>query len=261
MLIRLYQRNIEYPLPKIDSNASEWNFLEKMLHGSDTFIFSEYFSFHKELQNQEDYIKESNQTYEWLKNLSKKFLETLIIGGSILLPDNKSKIKNTSFVFHGGNEIAKYEKRQLFGKEINLIHPGDKNVFFKHPKDSSIWGILICADVFIPNIFNDYSHVDYIAIPTSSPYRPNDNLEEQNKRDQSIFLKGSSLSQAALLKCCSVGSVGKKALDGSEPPRLQGRSLIVDPNRIREKSPDIYWEGVMEFDIQNNKTMIYDYHR
>lgn len=261
MRIRMMQRNIETPLPEIQSNQPEWLFLSKMIQGSDTFIFSEYFPFHKNLEKPEDYIYESVKAVQWLKRLSQIFSDTIIIGGSVLLKDNNSKIKNTSVVFYSGKEITRYEKRRLFGKEINQIEAGDKNTFFEHPKDSSVWGILICADVFIENIFKEYEKADYIAIPTSSPYRPDDNLEEQEKRDHSIFQNGAALSDAILFKTCSVGSVGKKALDGSESPRLQGRSLISDKNNILLKAPNIHWEGVMEYDVQSTKVKEFDFIR
>ncbi|GEM_PF-2118796 len=255
MNIQLFQRNIEYPLPDISTSPGEnqeWDFLSKNIPSSGTFIFPEYFAFHNKLSSREDFFRESHKAVQWLRELSQRFPKTVIIGGSIIDQDINGNYKNSSHVYHNGNLLLRYEKRRLYGKETGILSEGDQDGFFVHPQDQSTWGVLICADVFIPDVFSRYKKADFIAIPTSSPFRENDTREEQEKRDTDIFQNGSKRSGAILFKSCSVGSVGKNALDGSPPPRLQGRSLISGADIIFCRTPSIHWEGILEYKCGNN---------
>ncbi len=265
MNIQLFQRNIEYPLPDMKSSAGknpEWDFLSKNIPSSDTFIFPEYFAFHNKLSSREDFFLESGKAVQWLWELSLRFPETVIIGGSLIDKDNNGNYKNASHVYHNGNLLLRYEKRRLYGKETGILSEGSQDGFFIHPRNQSVWGVLICADVFIPDIFSYYEKADFIAIPTSSPFREDDTSEEREKRDREIFQNGSKISGAVLFKSCSVGSVGKNALDGSPPPRLQGRSLIAGADAVLCRAPSIHWEGILEFRSgQNTDCRLRDFYR
>ena len=241
----LYQRDIRRPLP--EPGEAEYIFLLDQIKNSSSFIFPEYFAFHSALETEESFLNYSSYALEWLKTLSaeKEARGTLIVGGSLLLL-NSDKVYNSTPIFFEAEQVGSYQKQRLFGHEIGRVEKGSGYTVIKHPVTYEKWGFLICADVFIPGVFENYRDCDNIAIPTSSPFREVDSEQERKKRDFEIFVRGASESNSTIFKCCSVGQVGKdtgKAL----APRLQGRSLIANRSRVIDSAPGIHWSGAISF--------------
>ena len=257
--IVLYQRDIRQVLPKYTD--SEYLFILNDLAKGQCYILPEYFAFHKDLSSQQDFIEYSKFAYTWLKQLSlqKEAQQTVIIGGSIL-SERKKKIYNESFVFYEGKEIASYKKRILFGHEVHVLHKGRKKLFFKHPIQADSWGILICADVFLRNIFKKHKKANYIALPTASPLK-DESDEIRNNRDQEIYITGAKKSGSILFKCCSVGQVGGTQSNGEHPPKIQGRSLIANSEKILLKAPHIYWTGSLHFHTQTQEVYLREFEK
>ncbi|MDH5721473.1 MAG: hypothetical protein OEZ13_12780 [Spirochaetia bacterium] len=258
--ITLYQRNICKKLP--DAYDNEYKAILNKLQESADFIFPEYFSFHSDFKSKDKFIEDSKMTLDWLKNLSKRAeaQKTLIFGGTFLMQREKTeKPFNTLPVFYEGEILTTYQKRRLYGIETEYLSTGKVRQTVIHPHDGSKWGLLICADVFLENAFSDYKDCDFIVIPTSSPYRPDDTKELQKERDHEIYAKGSKIGGAFVLKCCGTGEIGSIKENGEKAPKLQGRSLIAHENKILIQAPDINWSGFLQIDKTNGKVSCEEY--
>ncbi len=241
------------PLPR--EADEEYHFLLSLLRESSTFVFPEYFAFHRSLKEMSEFVDYSAFAFEWLKRLSMadQARETLLIGGSLLFLKD-GKLLNATPVFFEGQLLGLYYKRRLFGHEHGSVTEGQKPLVVENPATQKKWGILICADVFLKDAFTAYENCDYIAVPTSSPWRPHDEDTAREQRDKDIFVKGARDSRSMILKCCSIGSVGTHNPEGGPPPRLQGRSLIANAGGVLERAPSIYWEGILQIDTAEQKT-------
>lgn len=257
-----YQRNITKPLPA--EQGPEYQAITGKLENASAFILPEYFGFYNTLVSVKDFLDASEQAMNWLRQLSKtrQARGTLIFGGSLwtnhkgIVPENNDHaLYNTCPVFFEGELITFYRKRKLFGHEPEILTAADVPVTVKHPVDGKNWGVLICADVKLEEAWQFNARTDYIAIPTSSPYLPDDNIKEQKKRDKEIYLNASKETGAILFKACSVGQVGADRPDGSPAPRLQGRSLVVTPAAIAATAPDINWVGFHTYNTSEQKTV------
>jgi predicted amidohydrolase len=84
-------------------------------------------------------------------------------------------------------------------------------------------GLMVCADVLFPQSFRQMAALkpDLIAVPTISPYQPDDTVDKKYRRDQELFVAGARAAGAFILKACGIGSIFGH--------RLQGRSLICSP--------------------------------
>lgn len=268
-VITAYQRDIRRPLPvhrsaeqNAMSRAAE-NELELILYGlrkSSLFIFPEYFAFHSSLVTFEDFLRESEAAERWVQKLSElpQAHKTVIVGGSVI-KKVQNRYYNISPVYYEGSLIGSYKKRRLFGHEPRLLTPGEDYLVVTHPAEKYRIGIMICADVFEPGIFRTYARADFIVVPTSSPYRENDNSDEQQKRDREIFQAGSAEAGAVVLKSCSVGHVGGRAINGGPAPKLQGRSLVATADSIRARAPGIHWQGLLQYNRSTDKSTVINF--
>ncbi len=174
----------------------------------------------------------SKENLQYLKALSAEF-SACLIAGSIVEAEGDS-LFNASYIYDNGEELGRYRKLSPVSGELERgILPGDK-IFTTIIDDIKI-GILICADALNITLFEILGEreVDIIFIPTTSLYRPGESKSEKHKRDNDIFLKGSRVSMAYVVKTCGVGNLFGK-------PR-QGRSLITAPWGIL-KRVDYYSE-------------------
>ena len=258
--ITLYQRNIRNELPVF--GEKEYNAILNKLKSSVAFVFPEYFAFHGKLKSEVEIIDYSKKALKWLMNLSKtdEAKATLIFGGTLIIKDaNTNKNYNTLPVLYEGETLTMYQKRRLYGLESEYLSNGHVPRTVIHPHDKTTWGLLICADVFLDDAFSSYKGCDYIAIPTSSPYKPDDTDESQKKRDIEIYAKGSQVSGAVVLKCCGTGEIGGIKENPDSVSKLQGRSLIVRDNKVLTRAPDINSSGFLRFDTITNKSYYEEY--
>ena len=157
-------------------------------------------------------------------------LDAVWIGGTLVEPGEDGRLYNTALVYDGGRVALSYRKRRLMpGEAAGGIHPGST------PAVADIRGIrlglLICADVFEPTSYADLAahRPDVIAVPTNSPYRPEDRIEDKLERDETWFAAGARRTNAWVLKACTVGKVFGRP--------VQGRSLIAGPQGVLVRVP------------------------
>ena len=243
-LVATYQR-FASPLPT--PGDAEYLSILETLKEAGVFIFPEYFAFYSELPGAQR-VAASEEALLWLKKLScsPEAHNTLIFGGS-LYESSEGVLFNSVPVLFNGEIIARYHKRRLYKKENSLFSPGQKPLVVAHPVTGEKWGVLVCADVYLPGIFEEYKEADHIALPTASPWRKDDTPEAQEGRDREIYQKGASLSGATLHKSCITGFLSNEEDHG----RVQGRSLIASPEAVLIRAPHIEWHGALLFDRQN----------
>jgi len=252
--ISLYQRKIA-PLP--ESGSAEDRAILNICQKSETIVFPEYFSMHKGLGNLTEMVEYSVATYEWLINLSQQpeAKDTLIAGGTILQRVGENFF-NTLPVFFNGTLLNTYRKRELFENEKLTLTAGTKSVTILHPVSHKSYGLLICADVRKPEIFNDYKNNDYILIPTASPFIADDNPLKQSVRDQTIYVAGARSSGATIIKCCGTGCVTAGSLS-NKAHAIQGRSLVATGESLPAVAPGIEWNGFIMIDKINQQIEIF----
>jgi predicted amidohydrolase len=163
---------------------------------------------------------------EYLAHLSDE-LSTTLVGGSIIEATAHGLV-NVSLVYDRGNEIARYEKQFPMPGEIKSgIAAGKGPVVVE--VDGMRLGLLICGDVLHDSAFTSLSGMqpDLIAVPTASPYRPDDNALLKEARDETHFRRGSEIAGAYVIKSGGIGSLFGRP--------LQGRTLIAAPWGILER--------------------------
>jgi predicted amidohydrolase len=183
----------------------------------------EHYPLAEEIQNLEQAAELFLQRKRYLSEISRT-LDTVVIGGT-LTEKTAEGYYNTCYVFDRGHEIGFYRKVNPTSREQSAgVRPGNEfKIFELHELRV---GVLICADVLFPASFSMLAALggQIIFVPTASPYRPGETVEEKFERDRMIFLEGSKAAGAPLIKTCGVGTTF------GHP--IQGRSLIVTPEKI-----------------------------
>lgn len=196
----------------------------------DFIILPEYYNVDPTIRNTP---LNASQTGEYLKScrdLSNIFDATLIAGTAVEL--SRDKFYNTSFVYKQGELIGHYRKQHpTENEQHHNISPGNESVLIDV---DGIWvSILICADVLFPKTFDELSKLspDLIFVPTTSPHKPYETIQDKFERDQQIFVDGARKTGSYIVKCCAIGSLWGGL--------LQGRSLVAAPWGILARiSPD-----------------------
>lgn len=156
----------------------------------------------------------------YLQSLSEA-LATCLVGGSVVEADNDS-LYNSCYVYNRGKPAGRYRKlNPVDGETDKGILPGDK--LFTTDIEGIRVAVLICADALNMGIFERLAEqqIDIIFIPTTSPYREGESKLEKFKRDNDIYVRGANISSSYIVKCCGIGTLFGKP--------LQGRSLIASP--------------------------------
>jgi len=183
--------------------------------------FPEYFFVNRALGNHGQTPHNFKRQHHRLIELSKS-LDTVIIGGT--MPETVGELMyNTCFIYDRGAHIGHYRKKNLFFAEVGKITPGD--TFRVFTANGITFGVLICADVFHDDSFTAMRDLGarIVFIPTFSLKRI-ETVEEKHQRDHDIFVRGSRLAGAVLVKVCGVKSPYKDF--------LQARSLIAGPDGV-----------------------------
>lgn len=159
----------------------------------------------------------------YLSDLSKE-LETVLVGGT-LTEHTRSGYYNTCYVFDRGQELGFYRKVHPTVREQQAgVLSGDEfKIFEIHGLRV---GVLICADVLNVRSFDELAALgcQITFVPTASPHRPGERVEEKYERDHSIFVEGARKMGCPIIKTCGVGTTFGHS--------IQGRSLIATPERI-----------------------------
>lgn len=191
--------------------------------GVDLACLPEYFFIPDKIRNQTDTLPHRQTILNQLEAFSRRLVGAVV--GGTLIEREGPHIYNACHIFDCGRHIGIYRKLNPTSHERSLgIHPGEGYRIFE------VRGIrlapLICADALFPQSFQALAELkpDLIAVPTTSPFRPDDTVEAKFRRDLEIFVAGARAAGAYLVKTCGVG-----LLMGQ---RLQGRSLICSPEEI-----------------------------
>lgn len=186
----------------------------------DFLCLPEYFLVEK---NMPDFTRAAmmiRDNMSYLQSLSEA-LATCLIGGSLVEAEGDS-LYNSCYIYHRGEPVGRYRKLNPVEGEMDRgILPGDK-IFVTEIDDIRI-AVLICADALNMGMFERLSEmkVDIVFIPTTSPHRPGETKLEKFKRDNDIYVRGAQIASSYIVKCCAVGTLFGK--------QLQGRSLIASP--------------------------------
>lgn len=209
--LSLYQGRIGHGVPDSD--------LRQIVdYEPDFTILPEYFWVNPGAADQNSAAASFESSLKSIEKLSRKLPGCLISGTAIEPADGA--LYNTCYILKGGEFIGKYRKINLYGREREILTPG--NEYYVEDLGGVRVGILICADNLQFSSFIKMRDlgVEIIFAPTFSITNPDDTPGSKLKRDRQIFLKGAKAADAVLAKCCSVGTVfGHQA---------NGRSLICD---------------------------------
>jgi predicted amidohydrolase len=150
---------------------------------------------------------------EYLTRLSDE-LSTCLVGGTVVEPEGE-KLFNTGFIFDRGRELGRYRKRFPVPGELEKgISAGDNNLVVE--VEGLRVGVLICGDVFYPDLFTELRRhdCDLVVVPTTSRLREGDTVSAKRDRDRRYFIEGAKRASAYVCKVCGVGNIFGHALQG-----------------------------------------------
>jgi Predicted amidohydrolase len=205
--------------------------IERLIDFHTDFVcLPEHYPLAKEIADLNQAAEKFEQRKAYLSELSRK-LPAAVIGGT-LTERVKNGFYNTCYVFEQGSETGFYRKVNPTPGEIarGVLSGSEFKIF--NIRGLRI-GVLICADVLNLRSFEELSSLDcqLTFIPTASPYREGESVEEKYERDRSIFLEGAKKLGCPVVKTCGVGTTFGH--------RIQGRSLIATPEKILARAePD-----------------------
>lgn len=192
----------------------------------DVVILPEYQLIESHIADHVRAALEAPRYREYLAHLSDE-LTTTIVGGSFIEATAHGLV-NVCYVFDHGRELGRYEKQYPMPGELRAgIVPGRSIRVITI--DGLRLGLLICGDVLHDEAFANQADdkPDLIAIPTASPYRPDDNALMKEGRDERYYRQGAETAGSYVVKCGGVGTLFGRP--------LQGRSLVAAPWGILER--------------------------
>jgi predicted amidohydrolase len=190
---------------------------------TDFVCLPEHYPLKKELRTLAEAAADYEERKQYLSDLSAR-MESVVVGGT-LTETTTSGFYNTCYVFENGKEVGFYRKINPTPREMAAgVLRGDEFKMFLI-RGLRV-GVLICADVLEMRSFEELASLEcQIAfVPTASPLRSGESIEEKFERDRTIFLEGARKMRCPLVKTCGIGTTF------GHP--LQGRSLIAIPDRI-----------------------------
>jgi len=201
---------------------------EQLVHFAPDFVcLPEHYPLPEHLRSVQDAAGLFEERKQYLQNLSTE-LSTVLIGGT-LTERTEAGFYNTCYIFDSGNEIGFYRKVYPTSREQEAgILKGSEFKIFDQLTIRT--GVLICADVLYERSFEEMSALNcqIVFVPTASPYRTGESVEEKFERDRSIFVEGARKLGCPVIKTCGVGATF------GHP--IQGRSLIATPEGVLKRA-------------------------
>lgn len=210
----------QQPLQEPLSEATVKLLLERK---ADFICLPEHYPLRKEIGTLAEAAADYERRKQYLSGLSLE-LATVVVGGT-LTEKTESGFYNTCYVFDRGKEVGFYRKINPTPREVAAgVLRGDEFKMFLI-RDLRV-GVLICADVLDMRSFEELASLQcQIAfIPTASPLRAGESIEEKFERDRTIFIEGARKMKCPVVKTCGIGTTF------GHP--IQGRSLIATPQAI-----------------------------
>ena len=214
--VAVCQQPLHEPLPTETLN-------ELRSFAPDFISLPEHYPLPKEVQDIHQAASLFSKRKQYLQSLSVE-LSTVLVGGT-LTELTYEGFYNTCYVFDCGQEVGFYRKvyPTQREREAGVLRGSEFKMF--EIRGTRV-GVLICADVLFEESFHELSALrcEIAFVPTASPYRADESVEEKFGRDQSIFVEGSRKLDCPVIKTCGVGTTF------GHP--IQGRSLIATPKGI-----------------------------
>jgi predicted amidohydrolase len=199
----------------------------------------EYFSVPNNMEHFNSAEKISKETYNetirFLTEISKKFPDIYLLGGTVLEEDH-GVFYNTSTLWRNGSLIGKYRKRNPINAELKAgVSRGDKPVVLT--TDHCKVGMLVCADMFDPPTIKAVVDLgaELVFLPVAAmgthPHVKGHPLSEKLATENGVYL-------------VKVGNVSSSARGG--------RSAFITPWGIEQEASDAVKDSVMtiNFDMQ-----------
>ena len=194
---------------------------EILQHKADFVCLPEHYPLDLDVKNILQAAERYDQRKKYLASLSLK-LKSVLVGGT-LTEKTTHGFYNTCYVFENGKEIGFYRKIHPTPREqaVGVLSGDEFKVF--DIRGLSI-GVLICADVLNPESFKQLASLGsrLVFIPTASPLRRGESVEEKQERDRSIFLEGARILNCPLVKTCEVGTTFGHSAAGPKLDRDTG---------------------------------------
>lgn len=200
---------------------------------ADILAFPEYFRCGPDVRTHEAAALEHDVEIHACARLSRALETVTLVAGTLVAPRDDGALENRAYVMEDGAIIGHYAKvHPMPGEVAHGIRPGTVYRVIVTRRGVRL-GLLICSDVLVADSFARIAEEkpDVIVIPTSSPYRPHDTLEEKHARDRDIFVAGARTAGAYVVKVCTLGPL----FDGHA---LQGRTLVAAPWGVMMRVPE-----------------------
>lgn len=128
----------------------------------------------------------------FLEEISQEVPSSYIIGGTVMEREEE-RFFNTCTLWKDGEKIGKYRKRNLTQVEVKLGVNKGKGSFILDMKSGRV-GLLICADIFSPNVVDQTTSLEpeVIFLPVSAssthPKVQGHPLSEKTASEKGIFI-------------------------------------------------------------------------
>ena len=195
----------------------------------DVLVLPEYFWVRNSDQSHSDALLHAQEDLSFLAELSRR-RTWLIAGGTVVVPHDSGAWQNACPLFYDGRDLGRYYKQQLMPGEIkNGALPGTE--FLVVEALGLNVAPMICADVLVPDAYSRLRllNPDLILAPMASPYLEHDTLEDKQKRDQELFVRGAEITGACITKAAGVGTLFGRP--------LQGRCLAAGSQGVLFRTP------------------------
>ncbi len=199
----------------------------------------EYFSVPNSMEEFTSAERISRETYQetirFLSEISREFLTTYIMGGTVLEEDS-NVFYNTSTMWRNGTLVGKYRKRNPIAVELKAgVSRGTSPAVFE--TEHCKVGMLVCADMFDPptikavvDLGAELVFLPVAAMGTHPPVKGHPLVEKLAKQNGVFVIK--------------VGNVSSSARGG--------RSAFITPWGVEQEVTDAIEDSVIstDFDLQ-----------
>ena len=204
----------------------------------------EYFSVPNNMENffsAKDISKETSKpTFDFLKTVSSEVPETYLMGGT-MLEEESGKFYNISTLWHNGELVGKYRKRNPIKAEIEAgVTPGSQPVVLD--TEYCKVGMLVCADMFSPPTIRDVVRLgaELVFLPVAAmgthPVVSGHPLTFRLAAENGIYL-------------IKIGNVSSNARGG--------RSAFITPWGVEQEVSDVLEDSVLTKDFDMDKLREY----
>ncbi len=187
----------------------------------DVVVLPEHFNAIEEVEGD---VAQWQAAQAFASNLARRYAINLVAGSVERWDPATGARVNTSVVYgRAGQELGRYDKRQLFGFERRRnVRPGERPLVVALEGVSC--GVLICADLWFPEQVRELAAlIDLLCVPAQTTIRPESQPAYARMLWQTMAMTRAQENVVAV-------AVSDQAVSSQAPFRCGGVATITDPS-------------------------------